>query len=228
MMASGKLTRYDPPSGHRCRGRGSGPGRGSMLGSSGGWCRMTDEAVVLVAEDEPELADHYAHWLSQDYTVRTAYDGQAALDRLDGEVDVVFLDRRMPELSGDQVLECIREAGFECRVAMLTAVDPDFDIIEMGFDEYLCKPVTSEELLDAANRLITRSTYDEKLGEYLALVTKRSSLRAEKPEAVLARSDEYAELEDRIAELEAVVDPIARDFDDDDLAAVLRDIPASS
>ena len=189
---------------------------------------MTDGGVVLVAEDEPELADHYAHWLSREYTVRTANDGQAALDRLDSEVDVIFLDRRMPALSGDQVLERIREAGFECRVAMLTAVDPDFDIIDMGFDEYLCKPVTGEELLDTASRLITRSTYDEKLGEYLSLVTKRSSLQAEKSESELARSDEFAELEARIAELEAIVDPIARDFDDEDLAAVLRDIPASS
>ena len=189
---------------------------------------MADDGVVLVVEDEAELADHYAHWLSREYAVRTAYDGREALERLDDAVDVIFLDRRMPELSGDRVLERIREEGFDCRVAMLTAVDPDFDIIEMGFDEYLCKPVTGEDLLETASRLMTRSTYDRKVGEYLALVSKRSSLQVEKSEVELSRSEEYAALEERIAELEAVVDPIAREFDDDDVAAMLRDIPANS
>jgi DNA-binding response OmpR family regulator len=36
----------------------------------------------------------------------------------------VLLDRRMPGLSGDNALNRIREREYDCRVAMVTAVDP--------------------------------------------------------------------------------------------------------
>ena len=42
--------------------------------------------LVLVVEDEPDLADLYAAWLGDEYRVRTAYGGHEALDQLD-EVD---------------------------------------------------------------------------------------------------------------------------------------------
>ncbi|TKX52052.1 response regulator, partial [Halorubrum sp. SS7] len=59
--------------------------------------------LVLVVEDEPDLADLYAAWLGDEYRVRTAYGGREALDQLDetdDEVDAILLDRRMPGLSG--------------------------------------------------------------------------------------------------------------------------------
>ncbi len=189
---------------------------------------MPDEPTILVVEDDEELADVYAGWLADSFAVRTAYDGHEALTRLDETVDVVFLDRRMPDISGDRVLEIARDEGYRCRVVMLTAVDPDFDIIEMGFDEYLNKPVTRQELEETAERMLQRRTYDEKVTEYISLVSKRASLEAEKSPEELDESEEFARLEDRMAELEAVIDPIAREFDTDDIEVMLRDIPARS
>ena len=89
---------------------------------------MTDDELplVLVVEDEPDLADLYATWLKIDYSVRTAYGGEEAVEQLDDEIDVVLLDRRMPGLSGDEVLTKIRERGIDCYVSMVTAVEPDF------------------------------------------------------------------------------------------------------
>ena len=61
---------------------------------------------VLIVEDERELADLYGEWLEMaGCSVRTAHDGRAALEYLDSEVDVVLLDRRLPEIRGKQVLE---------------------------------------------------------------------------------------------------------------------------
>jgi DNA-binding response OmpR family regulator len=97
---------------------------------------MSEEsAVVLVVDDEPDVADSYAAFLRDRYDVRTAYGGEPALAALDEDIDVVLLDRRMPDMFGDEVLESIRGRGFECRVAMITAVDPDVDIIDMEFDD---------------------------------------------------------------------------------------------
>ncbi|MFT4922420.1 MAG: DNA-binding response OmpR family regulator, partial [Haloarculaceae archaeon] len=160
---------------------------------------MTDSerATVLVVDDEPDVADAYAAQLQSEFAVRTAYSGQAALDRLGDSVDVVLLDRRMPGISGDEVLERIRERNLDCRVAMVTAVDPDFDIIEMPFDDYVIKPVSREDLFDTIDRLLDCSEYEEKLREYYALSAKHATLLDNKPDSELANSDDFSALEDR-------------------------------
>ena len=50
---------------------------------------------VLIAEDDPDLADLYARWIGEEHTVHVAYDGEEALEKLDKDVDVVLLDRMM-------------------------------------------------------------------------------------------------------------------------------------
>ena len=93
-----------------------------------------DTSAVLVVDDERDLADLYAAWLSDEYDVRTAYSGQAAIEAMDESIDVALVDRLMPEVRGSEVVEYIREQGYECAISMVTAVEPDFDIIEMGLD----------------------------------------------------------------------------------------------
>ena len=186
---------------------------------------MADIPHVLIVEDEPDLADLYAAWLVDTCTVETAYDGSEALESIDDDLDVVLLDRRMPGLSGDTVLDAIRERGLECRVAMVTAVEPDFDIIEMGFDDYLVKPVSKDDLLTVIDQLLLRSAYDDQLQEYFALASKKALLDAQKTEAELKSSQEYAELEDRLAVLRTEVDDtMAELFDRDVYRRLCQDI----
>lgn len=121
---------------------------------------MDDRPTVLFVDDEPALADGHAAQLSDEHDTRTAHDGRSALETLDADVDVVFLDRRMPGLTGEEVLEAIRENGYDCRVVMLTGVEPAADIVEMGFDEYLVKPVGADELRATVDRLLTEGPVD--------------------------------------------------------------------
>ncbi len=167
---------------------------------------MDDTTHVLIVEDEPDLAELYASWLSDWNAVETAYSGEGALEAIDDGTDVVLLDRMMPELSGDDVLEVIRERGLDCRVAMVTAVEPDFDIVEMGFDDYLVKPVSEDELRAIIDGLVLRSTYDDQLQEFFSLASKRALLEEEKPEIELRASREYARLEDRLAVVRTAVE----------------------
>ena len=51
----------------------------------------TDEPVVLVVEDEPDVGETYELWLAGDYEVRRASTGTEALEALDEDVDVVLL-----------------------------------------------------------------------------------------------------------------------------------------
>ena len=177
-----------------------------------------DEPVVLVVDDERELADLYAEWLEERWTVKTANDVDEAIERLGSDIDIALVDRRMPERSGDEFLEYVEDTDYDLRVGMVTAVTPDFDIVEMGFDEYVVKPVDREELHELVETLLLRSAYDETLRELYELVSKRASLESCKPESELEESERYAELNRRIeklrSELESTVDSLSpRDFD---------------
>jgi DNA-binding response OmpR family regulator len=176
---------------------------------------MTDELTILVVDDETDIADLYTTWLEIEHDVRTAYGGEEALDKVDDDVEIVFLDRQMPDYSGDEVLELIRDRGLDCRVVMVTAVDPDFDIVSMEFDDYLTKPVMRDDLSEAVDSMRERDDYDETLQEYFALTSKKATLEAEKTPSELQDSEEYQEMVDRVEELEDEADTAVAGFDDD-------------
>ncbi|WP_135662336.1 response regulator transcription factor [Halorhabdus rudnickae] len=185
----------------------------------------SDPPVVLIVEDEPDVAETYNLWLQDEYEVRMAGNGSDALDLLDGDVDVVLLDRMMPGLSGDEVLDRIRDGDSDCRVAMVTAVEPDFDILEMGFDSYLTKPIRSQELHETVSNLLERSTYDDLLQQYYSLVEKQATLEATKNSAELAESDEYGQLSERVEELKGELSGTLGGVEnDEDFIATLREL----
>ncbi len=167
---------------------------------------MSGEPDVLVVDDETRLADLFAAWLEPTWAVATAYDGEEALEMLADSIEVVLLDRRMPGRSGDDVLRKIRDAGCNCRVVMVTAVDPDFDIIEMGFDDYLVKPVSKEELVEVVESVSRRADYEADVRQYYSLVSKKALLETEKTEWELEDNEEYRRLRERVDRLRRRVD----------------------
>lgn len=181
------------------------------------------DPVVLIVDDDPRLVNMHASWLDTDHTVVRAYDGEDAFRKLDESVDVVLLDRRMPGVSGEDVLARIREWNLDCGVVMLSAVEPDFDIVDMGFDDYVVKPGFRHEVREAVTDVLAREMHDEPLREYLALSAKESLLRAEKSDAELAASDEYASLGERIATLDSELDDPVEAANDDQLRALVND-----
>lgn len=194
----------------------------AMSMSSGGGSSTDERPTVLVVDDERDLADLYATWLSEAFEVNVAYDGESALEQLDDTVDVVLLDRRMPDLSGDTVLETIRDRSIGCRVAMVTAVEPEMDIIDLGFDDYLQKPVDREQLVSTVNRLYRRQSYDQNLREYFSALRKQSLLDERLTPTDRSATEKYQELESRIEELETRVDDIVDELDDADFAILFK------
>jgi len=179
---------------------------------------------VLVVEDESQVADLYRSYLADDYDVTVAETGAEALEAVDADTDAVLLDRRLPDRPGSEVLAEIRERDLDCRVAMVTAVEPDTDIVQMGFDLYLVKPATRDDIRTVVERLGTRASYDERLQEVASLVTKRAVLEAERTAAELDASEEYADLLDRIDELQAELDDLSEAFSPDDYRLLFREI----
>jgi DNA-binding response OmpR family regulator len=109
---------------------------------------------------------------------------------------------------------------------MVTAVEPDFDVITMGFDDYLTKPVERQELLETIQRLLSRSEFDDIEQELYALSSKQAALRSSKPKEELEENEEFAELQARIDDLRNEMDTTLPEMNDDEFVAMVRDIEA--
>jgi DNA-binding response OmpR family regulator len=158
-----------------------------------------DQASVLVVDDEPEIAEMLTMQLRRHYDVEAVGGGEAALEAVDDDVDVVLLDRRMPEQSGDEVLATLRDRGWDGRVVMVSAVTPDYDVLELPFDDYLRKPAGGDDLLEVVERQLEAVDGDRRT--YRRLVAKRDLLADVKPTPDLEDHDGYQELLDRLATL---------------------------
>ncbi|GAA0668701.1 response regulator [Natronoarchaeum mannanilyticum] len=161
------------------------------------------EPRVLMVDDEKKVADAYALRLEGVADVTVAYGGEEALELVADPPapDVVLLDRHMPGLSGDEVLDRIRERDVATRVVMVTAIDPGLDIVEMPFDDYLSKPVEREDLRAAVDQQCRVLAY-ELLGEYFRLESTRAVVDAELPADEIENDDRLAEIEARRSTVE--------------------------
>lgn len=118
-------------------------------------------AVVLVVDDDQEILRCYADWLQPEYTVRTANDGQEALELIGKQTDIVLLVRRMPDLSRDLVLQHLQTRCNEVMVAMISPLEPDADIVELPFDEHIHESTNREEIEATVESLLERAHYNQ-------------------------------------------------------------------
>lgn len=159
---------------------------------------LAREPTVLIVEDEADLADMYFTWLKNDYQVEIYLSGEDALERLRPDIDVVLLDRRMPGVSGDEILEEIRYMQLPAYVVMVTAIEPDESILELDFDDYLVKPVEREDITRAVERMLERQRHDERLRELFQVVSKLATLEAKLDDDFRGDSEAYRRLENRL------------------------------
>ncbi len=118
---------------------------------------------ILLAEDEKELSDALVAILKHNnYSVDAVYDGEEALDYLQGqEYDGAILDIMMPKMDGITVLKKVREQGNNVPILMLTAksgIDDKVLGLDSGADDYLGKPFAMKELLARIRAMTRRKT----------------------------------------------------------------------
>ena len=122
---------------------------------------MNNPAKILVVDDTPKNVKLLADLLAvKGYSVITAGSGKEALAKLESErPDLVLLDVVMPEMSGYEVCEKIRQnsATRLLPVVMVTALDPAEERVkglDAGADDFLAKPINRHELLARVNSLL--------------------------------------------------------------------------
>src|ERR1700761_5658867 len=115
---------------------------------------------ILVIEDEPRMSALLHKGLSEHgHDVTVALNGADGLKcTLDAEFQMVLLDLGLPDLSGYDVAQVLREKRYPASILMLTAYNKEDEVVRglnIGADDYLTKPFSFPELL-ARVRAISR------------------------------------------------------------------------
>lgn len=120
---------------------------------------MTGFLRVLAVDDEPPALDELAYHLRADPRVTRLHTAGNATEALrvlrDGDVDVVFLDIRMPGLDGMELARVLRRFARPPAIVFVTAYDDGaVDAFDLGATDYVRKPVRPERLAESLRRVV--------------------------------------------------------------------------
>jgi len=99
---------------------------------------------ILIADDEAETVNSLKNVLERKgHYVHTVYDGHEAFKYIRGNhYDIAFLDHNMPEYTGLEIAQYIKENNLPVKVVMITG-DPDMKAVlamPLGASDYITKP----------------------------------------------------------------------------------------
>jgi len=120
---------------------------------------------ILIVDDEPNIVTLLEFLMrGSDYEVRVARNGEEALRRAESfRPDLVLLDVMMPQRSGFEVCQKIREnpALRDVKIVMLTAKGRDLEKdrgLNLGANAYVTKPFSTKELMNTVRGLLGAGT----------------------------------------------------------------------
>ena len=152
---------------------------------------MTEDARVLVVDDEPMVCLALTNWLEEEnYFAQAVEDGPQAVQAVREENwDIVLLDLRMPGMDGMEVLKQVKEIAPQTVVIMMTAyasIPGAVQAMQEGAYDYIVKPLDVDQLTLMLKRIV----------EHQQLITENILLRK--------RLTEQYEYEDIIGRSEAM------------------------
>lgn len=153
------------------------------------------QTTILVVDDETAVTDLLAYNLRKNgYAVLVAANGREAL-RLAREAcpDLILLDVMIPEIDGLDVCRELRKTS-RVPVIMITALGEEIDRVvglELGADDYVCKPFSVRELMARIKAVLRRSLADGKSESTSTLLNGPGGLRVD-PESRSAAAGEDA------------------------------------
>ena len=138
---------------------------------------------VLVVDDLPANVKLITAILKKDYEIIPAYSGEEAIEKVESEKpDIVLLDIMMPGIDGYEVCKRIKQ-GDSTRftpVVMITAlsdVEDRIKAIEVGADDFLTKPINSQELITRTRSLLKAKHFHDQLVESKAIIEAQNDFR---------------------------------------------------
>ena len=112
---------------------------------------MDDKMTIMIVDDEKIVRESLYHWFTKiGHTVEKASSGFEALERLEkNPFDVLFVDIRMPEMNGIELLEKVKKEYPETVVIIITAygsIESAVKAMQLGASDYLLKPFKPDYL----------------------------------------------------------------------------------
>jgi len=128
-------------------------------------------ASVLVVDDEKVVRDGCRRVLcGRGYQVDLAGSGQEAMERLgDGPVDIILLDLKMPGMSGEELLDRVRDLYPDIPVIVITGhgtVDTAVECMKKGAYDFITKPFEVEPFLLTVNRAADKRRLEQKSKQF--------------------------------------------------------------
>ncbi len=163
---------------------------------------------ILVVDDEKVFRSSLAEFLrGQDYSVKTAGNGEEALELLeDHDFSVVLTDIRMPRVNGLELLEEVRARRPEMAVMLMTAhasLDTAVNGFRQGAYDYILKPVTLEDVVHKVENILDQQRLRQQVDRLQSQLRERLGF-----EGIIGDSEpmqQVFDLIDRVAALPTTV-----------------------
>ncbi len=144
-------------------------------------------AKILVVDDEIIVRESMRNWLGEEgYYVDVAENADECFKKLgEQEYDIVFLDIKMPEVDGIEVLKKVKDVYPIVDVVMITAyasIDSAVQAMKLGAYDYLTKPFDPEHLSMLVKKIISKRRLENenrKLKETIETTLKHVNLVGE-------------------------------------------------
>ena len=122
--------------------------------------------TIAVVEDEETIREGICHALRRDGHLAEPYDdGLTAWEAFQASIpDLVVLDIGLPRLDGLELCRLLRSASTNVPIIFVTSREEEFDRVlglELGADDYLCKPFSMRELMARVKVLLRRARFVE-------------------------------------------------------------------
>jgi two-component system, repressor protein LuxO len=132
---------------------------------------MTKKPSVLVVEDSaPQTALYQQYLKHEKIKLSFASSGKEAIDSIkQSPPNLILLDLKLPDMEGKDILNWVKNEGFPCSVIVITghgSVDVVVDIMRIGAQDFLEKPVSANRLRTTINNLLERDRLQHIVDDY--------------------------------------------------------------
>jgi DNA-binding response OmpR family regulator len=120
---------------------------------------MSEKRILIVDDDKSINAVFKTMLEEQGYTVNTASSGQEALSLADSSFDLVILDIKLPDITGEEVAKVMKERGMADNIVLMTGypeLGECIDTLGIGIQEILIKPISPDEILRVAREALSK------------------------------------------------------------------------
>lgn len=130
---------------------------------------------VLIVDDNDLNRRLFENLIGEFYNFETAENGIQALQKLEmGSFDLILMDIQMPQMDGITALKKIKQGKLaDCPIVAITAFADESDrgnFIEMGFDDFITKPIRPKKFLDIISRALENKYITEIVGNDPAFI----------------------------------------------------------